>query len=116
VSAIGSLARATFGEYRHVPETRAALAAAMREVKAAAQASGITLDADIIDKTLAFIDGSEPGIKTSMQRDIEAGKVSELESMIGFIVRLGEKLKVPTPLMCFTYAMLKPGQIKARRI
>jgi 2-dehydropantoate 2-reductase len=114
VSAIGSLSRATFGEYRHVPEARAVLAAAMAEVKAVAQASGIMLDADIIDKTLAFIDGSAPGIKTSMQRDIEAGKVSELESMIGFVVLLGEKLKVPTPVMHFTYAMLKPGQIKAQ--
>jgi 2-dehydropantoate 2-reductase len=114
VSAIGSLSRATFGEYRHVPEARAVLAAAMQEVKAVAQASGIMLDADVIDKTLAFLDSSAPGIKTSMQRDIEAGKVSELESMIGFVVLLGEKLKVPTPVMRFTYAMLKPGQIKAQ--
>jgi 2-dehydropantoate 2-reductase len=114
VTAIGCLTRATFGEYRHVPEARAVLAAAMQEVKAVAQASGIMLDADIIDKTLAFLDGSAPGIKTSMQRDIEAGKVSELESMIGFVVLLGEKLKVPTPVMRFTYAMLKPGQIKAQ--
>lgn len=114
VTAIGCLTRATFGEYRHVPEARAVLAAAMQEVKAVAQASGIMLDTDVIDKTLAFLDGSAPGIKTSMQRDIEAGKVSELESMIGFVVLLGEKLKVPTPVMRFTYAMLKPGQIKAQ--
>ena len=114
VTAIGCLTRATFGEYRHVPEARAVLAVAMQEVKAVAQASGIMLDTDVIDKTLAFLDGSAPGIKTSMQRDIEAGKVSELESMIGFVVLLGEKLKVPTPVMRFTYAMLKPGQIKAQ--
>lgn len=113
VSAIGCLTRAAFGEYRHVPETRAMLAAAMAEVKEVAGASGVALDADIIAKTLSFIDSGDPGIKTSMQRDMEAGKVSQLESMIGYVVLLGDKLKIQTPVMSFAYAMLKPGQIKA---
>ncbi|MDQ5987515.1 MAG: 2-dehydropantoate 2-reductase [Syntrophus sp. SKADARSKE-3] len=112
-SAIGCLTRATFGEYRQVPETRAVLTAAINEVKSVAQANGILLDSDITEKTLAFIDGSAPVIKTSMHRDIEAGKVSELESMIGFVVQLGKKLNVPTPIMIFAYAMLKPAQLKA---
>lgn len=114
-AAIGCLTRATFGEYRQIPKTRAVLTEAINEVKSVAQANGILLDADITDKTLAFIDGSAPGIKTSMHRDIEAGKVSELESMIGFIVQLGKKLNVQTPVMSFAYAMLKPGQLKALR-
>jgi 2-dehydropantoate 2-reductase len=113
VSAIGCLTRAAFGEYRHVPEARTVLTAAMTEVKAVAEASGYELDADIIAKTLSFIDVSDPGIKTSMQRDMESGKVSELESMIGYVVLLGDKLKIQTPVMRFAYAMLKPGQIKA---
>jgi 2-dehydropantoate 2-reductase len=78
VSALGSLTRVTFGEYRSVPETRAVLAEAIAEVAAVAQAKGVPLHADVVDKTLAFIDGSAPGIKPSMQRDVETGRVSEL--------------------------------------
>jgi len=96
-----------------VPETRSVLTAAIREVKALAEARGVTLDADIVDKTMAFMDGSDPGIKTSMQRDVEAGRVTELESMIGYIVHLGQESNVQTPVMGFAYAMLKPGQLRA---
>jgi 2-dehydropantoate 2-reductase len=113
VSALGSLTRVTFGEYRNVPETRAALTEAIAEVAAVARAKGVSLDADVVDKTLAFIDGSAPGIKPSMQRDVEAGRPSELESMLGIVVRQGAELDMPTPVMRFAYAMLKPGERKA---
>ena len=116
VSALGSLTRVPYGEYVHVPESRAALTEALGEVAAVATARGITLDADVVDKTLAFIDGSAPSIKPSMQRDVEAGRVSELESMLGVVVRLGAELGVPTPVMRLAYAMLKPGQLKAMQV
>jgi len=73
----------------------------------------VTLDEDVVDKTLEFIDGSAPTIKPSMQRDVEAGRINELESMVGIVVRLGEKLGVQTPFMRFAYGMLKPGYLKA---
>ena len=116
VSALGSLTRVTFGEYRNVPETRAVLTEATAEVAAVARAKGVSLDADVVDKTLAFIDGSAPGIKPSMQRDVEAGRPSELESMLGVVVRLGQELGVPTPVMRTAYALLKPSELKARGI
>jgi len=114
VMAMGSLTRVTFGEYRHVPEARTVLTEAISEVAAVAKAKGVTLDKDVVDTTLAFIDSSAPGIKPSMQRDVESGKPSELESMIGAVVRLGAEHNVPTPAMKFAYAMLKPGELKAR--
>ena len=114
VSALGSLTRVTFGEYRAVPEARAVLTQALEEVAAVSRAKGVPLDADLVDKTLAFIDGSAAGIKPSMQRDVEAGRVSELESMVGIVVRLGADLNVPTPALQFAYAMLKPGLLKAQ--
>lgn len=115
VMAMGSLTRVTFGEYRNVPEARATLTDAISEVAAVAQAGGVTLDQDVVEKTLAFIDSSDPGIKPSMQRDVESGKLSELESMIGVVVRMGAQFNVPTPVMRFAYAMLKPGNLKAQQ-
>jgi len=114
VMAMGSVTRVTFGEYRNVPEARTVLTKAIGEVAAIAQAKSVTLDKDVVKKTLAFIDSSEPGIKPSMQRDVESGKPSELESMIGVVVRLGAEYNVPTPAMQFAYAMLKPGELKAQ--
>jgi 2-dehydropantoate 2-reductase len=112
VSALGSLTRVPYGDYIHVPESRAVLVEALKEVEAVARAKGITLDTDVVDKTLAFIDGSAPNIKPSMQRDVEAGRVSELESLIGVVVRSSAEVGVPTPILRFAYAMLKPGNLK----
>jgi len=111
---MGALTRVTMGEYRGVREARAALTEAINEVATVAKATGVTLAPDVVDATLKFIDESAPGIKPSMQRDIEAGRMSELESMIGIVVRLGTKHGVPTPVMRLAYAALKPGELKAR--
>lgn len=113
VSALGAMTRVTFGEYRAVPQARAVLIEALSEVAAVARARGVKLDPDIVPKTLAFIDDSAAGIKPSMQRDIEAGRRCEIESMIGIVVRLGNDLHVPTPVMKTAYAVLKPGELKA---
>ena len=113
ISALGGLTRVSMGEYRHVPEAREVLAQAMAEVAAVAQACGVALDADIVAKTLSFIDAAAPDMRPSMQRDLEAGRMSELESLIGVVVRLGRERGVPTPVMHLAYALLKPAHLKA---
>jgi len=114
ISALGGLTRLAIGEYRRVPEAREVLAEAMAEVAAVAKAIGVSLDADIIGKTLAFIDASAPDIRPSMQRDLEAGRSSELESLIGVVVRLGTEHGVPTPVMGLAHALLTPAHLKAQ--
>jgi 2-dehydropantoate 2-reductase len=114
ISGVGSLTRLAIGDYRSVPETRALLVGLMREVDALASASGIRLDADVIEQTLALIDNAAPNIKPSMQRDVEASRRSELDSMIGVIQRKGRELSVSTPTADMVYAVLLPGELKAR--
>jgi 2-dehydropantoate 2-reductase len=113
ISAMGALTRVTIGEYRSIQETRAVLTDAMGEVAAVARAKGVTLESDILARTLSFIDDSPPNLKPSMQRDVEAGRICELESMIGIVVKLGGELDVSTPVMQLAYAILKPMQLKA---
>jgi|WetSurMetagenome_2_1015567.scaffolds.fasta_scaffold00126_31 2-dehydropantoate 2-reductase len=115
ISAVGCLTRAAIGEFRDVPETRALLAAAIAEVAAVAGSKGIELDAGIVDTTMAFIDSNPPDMKPSMQRDVEAGRLSELESMVGVIPRFGRLGHLPTPVMDFAYAMLKPAELLAQK-
>jgi len=114
-SGVGSVARVPAGKIVGCPETRALLEAAMCEVEAVARAAGIALDADIVAKTMAFCDNMTPGQTASMQRDIMDGKPSELESMIGVLVRLGAELGVPVPVFRFFYAALLPQEQGARR-
>ena len=116
ISALGSLTSASLGEYRHVPETRDVLTEALGEVTAVGRAKGVRLEGDIVSKTLEFIDNTVPEMRTSMQRDVEAGRPSELESMIGVVPRLGRETGVPTPVMRLAYAVLKPGNLKAQVI
>jgi len=115
ISAVGCLTHVTIGEFRNVPETRTILAEAVAEVSAVGKSRGVELDNDILDSTMKFVDAGSPEMKPSMQRDFEAGRVSELESMIGVIPRFGREGNVPTPVMDFAYAMLKPAELLAHR-
>lgn len=112
-SSLGSLTRLPIGDYRDVPEARRLLTGIMQEVEALARAQGISLDPDVVQKTLEFIDNSGPHIKASMQLDVESGRRTELESMIGVIGRKGRELNVPTPTADFVYGALLPVERKA---
>jgi 2-dehydropantoate 2-reductase len=114
VSSVGSLTRLPMGDYRSFPETRSLLAGIMREVETLARAHGVSLDEDVVEKWMDFIDNAAPTIKPSMQLDVEAGHRTELESMIGVVGRKGRELGVPTPLADFVYASLLPLERKAR--
>lgn len=114
-SSLGSLTRLPMGDYRAVPETRGMILRLMHEVEALARAQGIALDDDVVQKSLEFMDNAAPHIKASMQLDVEAGRRTELESMIGVIGRKGRELGVPTPVADFIYASLLPVELKARK-
>ena len=112
-SSIGSLTRLAMGDYRSVPETRRLLSSIMQEVESLAHAQGISLDTDVVQKSLEFTDNAAPHIKPSMQLDVEAGRRTELESMVGVIGRKGRELGIPTPVADFVYASLLPIELKA---
>jgi 2-dehydropantoate 2-reductase len=114
VSAFGSLTRLPMGAYRAVPETRSLVSGIMQEVEGLARAQGIALDPDVVEKSLAFMDEAGPHIKPSMQLDVESGRRTELESMVGVIGRKGRELGIPTPAADFAYASLLPVELQAR--
>ena len=115
-SSFGSLTRLPMGEYRFIPKTRAMIIGLMREVEAVARAQGIDLDEDVVQKSLDFMDGAAPHIKASMQLDVDAGRKTELEAMVGVIGRKGHDLGIPTPIADFIYASLLPIELKARNV
>jgi 2-dehydropantoate 2-reductase len=114
VSGVGAVTRATLGELRTLPETRQLLEAAMREIAAVAAARGIVLKPDIVERTLRSIDALPAHGTASMQRDLMAGRPSELEYQSGAVVRLGKAAGVETPVHQLLYASLLPMERRAR--
>ncbi|HBG75134.1 MAG: hypothetical protein A2X25_05155 [Chloroflexi bacterium GWB2_49_20] len=79
-------------------------------------AKNVDLDADVIEKSLSFIDYSSLTIKASMQRDFEAGSHSEIEATIRFISSKGREFGVPTPITDIVYAALLPIEINSQKV
>jgi 2-dehydropantoate 2-reductase len=113
-SGVASVTRMSAGPLRAVPETRAMLEAAMREVFDLARARGVGLRKDAVARTLAYVDGLPADGTASMQRDVLEGRPSELEYQTGAIVRLGRESGVAVPVNFFIYSSLLPGERVAR--
>ena len=88
--------------------------ASLQETLAVARAHGVALSHDLVAQTMTFIDGLPPDGTASMQRDMEGGRPSELESQSGAVVRLGSEAGVPTPTHGFFYYGLIPQERMAR--
>jgi 2-dehydropantoate 2-reductase len=114
LSAVGAVTRLPAGVWRRVPETRALLEAAMREVLAVAQARGVAIGDESMRRTLSYVDALPADATGSMQRDLLEGRPSELEAQTGAVVRLGAAAGVPVPANTFLYAALLPGERRAR--
>jgi 2-dehydropantoate 2-reductase len=115
-SALGCLTRLPMGDYRAVPESRALMTSLMKEVQSVARAEGVDLDPDVVQKSLDFVDNAAPHIKPSMQLDVEGGRRTELESMIGVIGRKGRQHGIATTVADFAYAILLPVELRARSV
>ena len=104
------------------PDTRALIKEAMGEVIALARARGITVAPDVTDKTLTFCETIDPGWRTSMGHDLEAGKPIEIETLSGAVHRLGQTHRVATPVHSLAYRALRyyatrhdPAEVKPVR-
>jgi 2-dehydropantoate 2-reductase len=73
---------------------RGRLERCVREVTAAASAEGVVLDADAL---IARIENVQPGLRSSMQKDREAGKPTEIDAIGGSVLRAAARhgLEVP---------------------
>jgi 2-dehydropantoate 2-reductase len=112
--AVAAACRAPVSVVRTVPETRALLIAAMEEIALLARQTGVDLDEDIVTRALGQIDGLVGHATASMQRDIQAGRRSELRDQTGAVVRLAKDLGVPVPVHEFLWATLLPQELANR--
>jgi 2-dehydropantoate 2-reductase len=82
------------GAIRREPVWRDALVRCVREGAAVANAEGALVDAEA---TLAELRAAHDTLRSSMQRDIAAGRDTELDSIQGAVLRAAARLGIPCP-------------------
>lgn len=102
MAACGLYYHVTAGEVQKTGDPRDTFVKLMKEIDALAVAMGVPFLVDIVATNLRILDTLNPEASTSMQRDVYAGKQSEIDGLICEVVRMGQQYGVPVP----TYEMI----------
>jgi 2-dehydropantoate 2-reductase len=113
-SGVGAVTRMPVGVFRSIPESRALFRRALEEVALIANTRGVDLNEKSIQSVMDRVDQTQPDTMASMQKDILAGRPSELDSQTGALVRMAHAADVSVPVHEFIYASLLPQEKKAR--
>jgi 2-dehydropantoate 2-reductase len=100
--------RLPIGDIRSVPESLELFRQLNEEVRAVAEAEGITLPPDSADQAVALAQRLEPDAFSSLHYDMSHGKRMELEALHGTVVRKAQANGIPVPMSEAIYAILKP--------
>jgi 2-dehydropantoate 2-reductase len=76
------------------PDWRRRFEECVREVAAAARADGVMLDAD---EMIARLESVPPGLRSSMQKDREAGRPTEIDAIGGSVLRAAARHGLDAP-------------------
>ncbi|TVP61998.1 MAG: 2-dehydropantoate 2-reductase [Nodularia sp. (in: Bacteria)] len=102
---ISALTRATLQQICQYPLTRELARQMMMEAQTIAEKLGIEFGISLEQR----VNGAEKvgAHKTSMLQDIEAGRTTEVEAILGTVIELGKLTHIPTPYMDAVYANVK---------
>ena len=105
-NALSAVAGIAYGEMFKVQGVPDVVTNAVTECLAVARACGVSLPADLLDKTMALA-ASMPLQQSSTSQDLARGKPSEIDFLNGFIVRKGAEHGIPTPTNHALQVMVK---------
>ena len=111
VASVNSTTGLPTGRIKAVEGGAELLAALRAEIRAVGLASGVDLPDDAAERVKAMHERLTDAHTVSMQRDFEAGRRVELETLTGTVVRRGKGVGVPTPLFSALYAILRAKAI-----
>jgi 2-dehydropantoate 2-reductase len=114
VSGPGGLTRVSIDKIRESEYLYDLLQKTASEIKLVANAKGILLADEDLEKAFEIIKNQPTGTTASTQRDIMAGRPSELENFNGFIVKEAQKLNISTPVNKMIYECLLPMEMEVR--
>ncbi len=102
MAACGLYYHVSAGEVQKTGDPRDTFVKLMKEIDALAVAMEVPFLVDIVATNLRILDTLNPEASTSMQRDVYAGRHSEIDGLIYEVVRMGQRYGVPVP----TYEMI----------
>jgi 2-dehydropantoate 2-reductase len=102
---VSALTRATLQDIVGFPATRALAATMMEEARTVAERCGVRIRISI-EKRIAGA-GEVGAHRTSMLRDVEAGRETEVEASLGGVVELARLTQTPTPAIDTVYACVR---------
>lgn len=110
-NALTAAGRCTYGQAAASPDARKLLENSIYEVAAVAKAAGITLPAmaaprEAVEKSIAFMSALDTATSSTAQ-DVARHRRTEVDSLNGYLCKLGEKYGVPTPVNQALYAVIK---------
>jgi 2-dehydropantoate 2-reductase len=108
LGAISAMTRIVLARIRERRETWALVERGMREVVAVANASGVGLVDEDVERTLAFAQGMPGTWKASLTVDLEQGRRLEVEWLSGAVCRRGRAAGIPTPFHDVALGVLMP--------
>ena len=97
----------SIGEVLDTPAYKQLFTGLIDELKSVADKLGIPLAQNIVSKTVFRAESLPFETTSSMHSDFKKGGKTEVETLTGYVVRLGEKTGVATPTYAKTYAKLK---------
>ncbi|NLE94760.1 MAG: 2-dehydropantoate 2-reductase [Dehalococcoidia bacterium] len=97
ISAVTSLQGVTIGTVLSTPEFRDLYVQLLREVQTLAARLNVGLPDAVVEQSVERAAAFPPDTKTSMQLDVERKSRTELDTMMGYVVRKGKEVGIPTP-------------------
>lgn len=111
----GAVCRVPVGDIRAHPESNALLHDLLHEAAVIANACGVSVDQDEVGTVWDFLMHLPGETEASMQRDIIEGRPSELDAIVGVLVRRADAKGVRAPALHYVYGSLAPQESHARR-
>ncbi len=111
---VTALARSTAGEVRGLPgDAGGAARGDARGGAGRARCRRPLAGGTAVEQAMAIVDALEPGVTSSLQRDVADGRRFELEAFSGTIVRLARQHAIEVPVHAAIYGLLRPMLVRA---
>ncbi|MBL8906078.1 MAG: 2-dehydropantoate 2-reductase [Rhizobiales bacterium] len=102
---VSVLTRGTLEQLANDPESRRVIRAMMAEARAVAEAFGISFTIDIDERIgMAARVGAH---RTSMLQDVDAGRPTELDALLGSVIELAQIAGMAVPTLQLVYDLVK---------
>ncbi len=106
-NAMSALTGCTYGTLINDPSAVKVMMTLTEEIVAVARAKGIALDVDDMKDRVRKLGPAMPETRSSTQQDIARGKLTEIDSLNGYIAAQGARYEIPTPMNAAMHSLVR---------